>query len=205
MKSVKKSRLLLVVLSGALLISCNREGCMDSSALNYDAEATVDDGSCVYTEDVPQPRENHYYSLVSHNGDTLEQGSVPYLYGLAQSHMDFDNYVLSFYINDSLTNGVLVGGSCLINDDFTLVDSAVTGGVDLYSNRVGIQSYLTGGMTYTSHTGHVSIQDVEIHDFHPGDQDDINKRITLTLRFDGTFHTDSLETVPATLTMVFSN
>ena len=36
-------------------ISCKKEGCMDATANNYDAEAKKDNGACTYDEEVVLP------------------------------------------------------------------------------------------------------------------------------------------------------
>ena len=40
-----------------LLISCKKEGCIDPTAINYDANADVDNGTCTYPEPEPDPRD----------------------------------------------------------------------------------------------------------------------------------------------------
>ncbi len=40
----------LMVASSLVFAGCKKEGCMDSKATNYDAEAKKDDGSCVFPE-----------------------------------------------------------------------------------------------------------------------------------------------------------
>ncbi|MCF8461587.1 MAG: hypothetical protein K9G46_12745 [Flavobacteriales bacterium] len=40
--------LILFFLSGFVLSSCNKDGCIDPTALNYDPNAEAEDGSCVY-------------------------------------------------------------------------------------------------------------------------------------------------------------
>jgi hypothetical protein len=39
---------LAIVAAGLLFSSCNKEGCTDSTAINYDEKAEEDDGSCLY-------------------------------------------------------------------------------------------------------------------------------------------------------------
>lgn len=39
---------LLLIAAVAILTSCNKDGCIDPTALNYDSDAKNDDGSCVY-------------------------------------------------------------------------------------------------------------------------------------------------------------
>ncbi len=47
-KMMKRTLLLLLVAMAAGLSSCNKEGCIDPTALNYDPNAKADDGTCVY-------------------------------------------------------------------------------------------------------------------------------------------------------------
>lgn len=42
-------RVLFVLLIGGFLISCQQQGCTDPTAVNYDPNAVVDDGSCLYS------------------------------------------------------------------------------------------------------------------------------------------------------------
>tara|TARA_Y100000589_G_C27196827_1_gene647239 strand:+ start:5985 stop:7202 length:1218 start_codon:yes stop_codon:yes gene_type:complete len=48
--SLKKSKLLLVLIVSILISSCQQKGCTDPSALNYDANAKKDDNSCEYED-----------------------------------------------------------------------------------------------------------------------------------------------------------
>lgn len=50
MKSIVK---MFYLTAGILLMfSCKREGCMDSNAVNYDSKAKIEDGSCIYPENL---------------------------------------------------------------------------------------------------------------------------------------------------------
>ena len=40
----------LLALSSTLIYSCSKEGCTDSTALNYNSKAKKDDGTCVYSD-----------------------------------------------------------------------------------------------------------------------------------------------------------
>ncbi|MCC7454183.1 MAG: hypothetical protein IT222_08465 [Crocinitomix sp.] len=46
--SFTKPILTLTFIVGLTLISCKKEGCLDSDAKNYNADAKTDDGSCTY-------------------------------------------------------------------------------------------------------------------------------------------------------------
>jgi hypothetical protein len=52
MKTLKTITLAAFVLTLGLTTSCKKEGCTDSSALNYDSDAKKDDGSCVLPDPV---------------------------------------------------------------------------------------------------------------------------------------------------------
>lgn len=55
---MKENRILLIgiILTG-LFISCKKEGCTNSASTNYDAKAKKDDGSCIFPEPEPDPRD----------------------------------------------------------------------------------------------------------------------------------------------------
>ena len=51
MKSFKLPILLIAILAGSIAFTgCKKEGCTDATALNYDADANDDDGSCIYDQ-----------------------------------------------------------------------------------------------------------------------------------------------------------
>lgn len=57
MKQILKRCLIIFLLGNIMIIySCKKEidGCTDSSAMNYSADATTNDGSCVFAHDIAQ-------------------------------------------------------------------------------------------------------------------------------------------------------
>lgn len=50
-----KNLLLGLLAAGFVVTSCNKKGCTDEIADNYNSEASKDDGSCSYTADPPGP------------------------------------------------------------------------------------------------------------------------------------------------------
>lgn len=66
-----KTYLILIILS-VTLISCKKDpkdikGCTDSTATNYNSEATIDDGSCTYPQPAPS-QTNYKLNFLSYNG-----------------------------------------------------------------------------------------------------------------------------------------
>lgn len=79
--------ILLLVVS---FTSCQKKGCIDSDAINYDLEAKVDDGSCVFqAESVAGTYQVTGYRVDTF-GDTLQQN-----YTLIINHLNGINISLS--------------------------------------------------------------------------------------------------------------
>lgn len=55
---MKRSRIIFIgIVLISLTLGCKKEGCTDSAATNYDAEAKKDDGTCIFPEPEPDPRD----------------------------------------------------------------------------------------------------------------------------------------------------
>lgn len=54
---MKNNLILLMSLICFSTLSCKKEGCTDSNATNYDANAKENDGSCIYPESEPDERD----------------------------------------------------------------------------------------------------------------------------------------------------
>ena len=51
--------LMAVFACAIVMTSCNREGCTDPAATNYEDNATTDDGTCEYAIEAPATYEEH--------------------------------------------------------------------------------------------------------------------------------------------------
>lgn len=72
------------------LSSCQKKGCIDSDAINYDLEARVDDGSCIFqAENVAGTYQVSGYRVDAF-GDTLQQN-----YTMIINHTNGINITLS--------------------------------------------------------------------------------------------------------------
>ena len=58
---------LTTILAGSILFSCQKKGCTDEAATNYDEKATKNDDSCEYPEPEPDPNDTETQSTDDHN------------------------------------------------------------------------------------------------------------------------------------------
>lgn len=84
-----KIEYLILLFVTVFVSSCEQEGCMDSAALNYNSEATEDDGSCEYA----QPGCMDPNSLNYDPNATVHDGSCNY---------ESENYIGVYTVHDSM-------------------------------------------------------------------------------------------------------
>ncbi len=155
---MKKIILMLVMGVTAIAItSCKKEGCTDETALNYDAEAKEDNGTCEYF--VPDPRdavvgkyvtedsaffesdfvsEQTYTLTISYNPDDDDEDRI-YLEGLWGSEYTFYAGYLNgtFLIPDQLVyDGYTMSGEGQIFGNKVIYE---TSGNDFYNKGEGIR------------------------------------------------------------------
>ena len=102
-------KLLVLSLVYLLTASCNKEGCNDPQAKNYDSSVTKDDGTCLYS--VIGDWELQTYIL---NGDDLTSTFSDYII-----HLYFDSSYLCEYLLLGQSSYINTRGTFTINDSHT--------------------------------------------------------------------------------------
>lgn len=120
---MKHNRILLIGIMLLGIMSCKKEGCTDSAAINYDAEAKKDDGSCIFPQ--PDPRDPYLGSFLV--TDTLYMfGSfseaVTYTLQVTTGGTSADTIQLNNLWNDGSNYIAIMNGS-----SFTIPSQQVSG------------------------------------------------------------------------------
>ncbi|UKN01970.1 hypothetical protein K6119_00380 [Paracrocinitomix mangrovi] len=142
---------ILAILSISLLmISCKKEGCTDTTALNYNAEADVDDGTCVYPE--PDPREpylgNYWVTDSTWIFGSFSEENV-YTLQVTTGGTASDTIYLNNLWNDGVAYFAIMAGT-----NFSIPSQQVSGpyyaeGSGNFTNDV--ITYQTSGDAYVNH------------------------------------------------------
>lgn len=147
---MKLNKILLVgiILTG-LTLSCKKEGCTNSEATNYSAEAKKDDGSCILPEPVIDPRDSYLgnYLVI----DTLYlfgsfSETVTYTLQVTTGGTSEDTVYLNNLWNDGSNYFALMAG-----DNFSIPSQQVSG--PYYASGSGnftsnVITYETSGDAY---------------------------------------------------------
>ncbi len=143
----KTISLLSLVLITGISIQCKKEGCIDAEAINYDADAKKDDGSCIYPD--PDPREPYLgnYTVTDSAflfGDFSEE--VTYTLTVATNNTTGDTIYLNNLWNDGIGYyAILSGDSFLIPSQEVSGPYFVSGSGDIVGNDI---TYETSGDVY---------------------------------------------------------
>lgn len=122
-------KLSVMLLAGALTLtaaSCNRKGCTDESAINFDDKAKKDDGSCEYPEDASYTIED-----VTIGGTTYKKVT-----GTIDENVTFsssNNYMLSggVFVDNNATLTIECGTTIYAADDLTIPFLAIQRGAKI--------------------------------------------------------------------------
>lgn len=196
----------LIIGLAIITSSCVREGCMDTTAVNFDSKATKDDGSCTYLtssdEQGSQEKGNHTYSLITTEGDTLFFGEIPYADGMAYAGIDEDNnrYRLRWMFSDEEEPGVLCGGVIYLNQNNQPEMSTITSNSN-DGNGIQMQTLGINAVLAQTYEGIIALENFKVRNEIPtGD-----RRITTTVVFEGDFIDLAGEYFSGKLKITFNN
>jgi hypothetical protein len=132
------NKLKFMLFSGIIgLSSCQKKGCIDSDAINYDLEARVDDGSCIFqAENIAGTYQVSGYRVDTF-GDTLQQN-----YTMIINHTNGINITLS---NLGNTGETVLG---TVNNNQLAISPQALNLVEFWQGS-GIVSGQTISMQYT--------------------------------------------------------
>lgn len=118
-------------------MSCKKEGCTDSAATNYNADAKKDDGTCIFPEPEPDPRDPYLGNyLVT---DTL------YLFG---SFSETVTYSLEVTTGGTLEDTIYLNN--LWNDGNNYIAIMNGSNFSIPSQQVSGPYYASGSGNFTS-------------------------------------------------------
>ena len=125
---------LIILILTLLIISCNKEeGCMDSNALNYNSDATIDNGDCEYAN-ITNLNINFTQTV---NGNTLILNEMIY------TNQD-DNYsiqTLRYLISDIYIH--IENGDSTLIDEVHFIDLSIPESLTLNIPEIPNETYIS--------------------------------------------------------------
>jgi hypothetical protein len=116
-----KHLFILPLLAGiSILSSCNKEGCTDPTALNYDADAKNDDGSCVYNTDTTSMVMLHIHPKLG-TADFAFDTEVTNWEGRKMKFTIAQMYLSGFMLHDEDGNHVMLDDTYLLEKPGTMM------------------------------------------------------------------------------------
>ena len=134
-------KLSLVLIISLLFLSCKEEeGCMDITALNYDSEATIDNGSCTYASTSIFNLDIHFTQTV--NGEPLILNEMIY------TNEGNDNYsiqTLRYLISDIILH--TDNGTSSLLDEVHFIDISIDSTLTLKIAEMNDNDYISISFT----------------------------------------------------------
>ena len=156
-------KLIVFILSVVLLGSCNKEGCTDPTATNYNADASSDDGTCTI-EGCTDPNAVNYNSNANVSMDCIydQVGSW------TTTRQDYDVSYLTIYLGDTIEDTNYI--------DVTPSNSLDPIGIDFKANGMVIEYHRDGEIDSTS-TWTTSNNSINIIEYNGSNLDSITLNI----------------------------
>ena len=142
-------KIITIVILATSFIACNKEGCTDPTATNYNAEATTDDGTCSI-EGCTDPNAVNYDSNANVSTDCIydQVGSW------TTTRQDYEISTLAIYLGDTI-----------VDTNYTEVtpsDSLDPVGIDFKPDGMVIEYYIDGKIDSTSLTWTMSNNSINL-------------------------------------------
>lgn len=158
-------KIITIVILATSFIACNKEGCTDPTATNYNAEATTDDGTCSI-EGCTDPNAVNYDSNANVSTDCIydQVGSW------TTTRQDYEISTLAIYLGDTI-----------VDTNYTEVtpsDSLDPVGIDFKPDGMVIEYYIDGKIDSTSLTWTTSNNSINLI------ENDSNSSDTTTLNIE---------------------
>ena len=158
-------KIITIVILATSFIACNKEGCTDPTATNYNAEATSDDGTCSI-EGCTDPNAVNYDSNANVSTDCIydQVGSW------TTTRQDYEISTLAIYLGDTI-----------VDTNYTEVtpsDSLDPVGIDFKPDGMVIEYYIDGKIDSTSLTWTMSNNSINLI------ENDSNSSDTTTLNIE---------------------
>ena len=136
-------KIITLVVLATLFITCNKEGCTDPTATNYNAEASTDDGTCTI-EGCTDPNAVNYDSNANVSTDCIydQVGSW------TTTRQDYEISTLVIYLGDTILDTNYI--------EVTPSDSLDPTRIDFKADGMIIEYYIDGEIDSTSSTWTVS-------------------------------------------------
>ena len=132
------NKITLLLILSTLIYSCKEEeGCMDPTALNYNSEATIDDGSCNYT---PIDLMIHFTQTV--DGDPLNINEMIYT---NQSNQQYSIQTVRYLISDIILHAD--NGNNILLDEVHFINIAIDSTLSLNIPSIENNNYTSISFT----------------------------------------------------------
>ena len=151
-------KIITIVLLVTFFIACNKEGCTDPTAINYNADASTDDGTCTILGCTDPNAVNYNY-----NANVSTDCIYDQVGSWTSTKQDYEISTLAIYLGDTI-----------VDTNYTEVtpsDSLDPIGIDFKSGGMVIEYYMDGEIDSTSVTWTMSNNSINLIENDSGSSD----------------------------------